>query len=1114
MQLLTSLLKVSPRYQRAINLAASADSACSLDGYIITPNILEALQRIIGCVHTNTSSRAFSLYGPYGTGKSSFSVFLTQLLSKDNTLANNALSFLESHAPDLLENCRQARGNGFLTISVTARKQAPGRIFCESIATALSKIKKTTAVSQLKEHLERILSQELWKDSSEVLGVFKELSALCKKQGFSGVLFILDEAGKILEYALQDNIDGDLYLFQEVAEFANHQEFPFILLISLHQLFDEYVELADKTMRAEWNKVQERFESIPFAESGVATMRMISAAIQHPLGLPTPVLEAIGRELHQLKASNIRLPIGLSEEEFRELSIKAWPIHPLSLLIMPWLFRNLGQNERSIFTWLSNEEPHSFQHFIHSHTTDDDHGFIRLAEFYRFFTVNFASSLARLPQGRSLLDAEAAIEEHPSMSESCIRLLETIGILSVRGILSAHGKGRDLLACSVSAPQNIDRDIKILKQSAVITYYRLHDSYRIGEGSDIDIAERIEEARAHLKNDHENLLETFKSFLSEKYIVARRHALQTGTHRYFDVSFVANLNSYSSKKDADACGQIIVLLPFRNISTLCKEALQATKLDDTIVVAIPHQMDVLLNLVEEMACLEWVAENTPGLRNDRAARRQLDLRRVECSTNLEKQAQWVLDPRPAPAGNACRYFYNGEVQSIENFTGVIRLVSDICDNLYNKAPRILNELIARKNISSAAALARRIVMEGVLERSHMEALGIVGFPAEMSVYASVLKQGGLHTYDEKTQTWRLTLPEKEEDRLNLRPCFELMEQEIFNSKAERVELTALFQKMSDRPYGIPEGLHPLLFTIFWYLHRKDLFLYRENSFLPAPSLPHFELLQRRPKLFSVSGIRIAGARRQLIEKLARMLDVEPDTVTVTKQMFVRMFSLPVITQRTNKLENQSALKMRRTFMLAQEPEKLMFVDLPLALGSTPFTDVGLAPSLVETYVQRLKACLDIFEGFAPKQEENCRAILLEACGLEATEKGWKELIDISSKLAPRIKDEEFSPFLANVVRKDGTSSTQQVLSFIGKKAFEQWSDAEIDRFPELAKNIGEKFRYYCKFALGDILLSPAEKEKTEEVVDQIKKKIQALKKKYPEKVVLAALQEFMLNSEE
>ena len=119
MQLLTSLLKVSPRYQRAINLTASVDSACSLDGYIITPNILEALQRIIDCVHTSTSSRAFSLYGPYGTGKSSFSVFLSQLLGQDKALASNALSFLESTTPDFIDRCRQARGNGFLGLDDT-----------------------------------------------------------------------------------------------------------------------------------------------------------------------------------------------------------------------------------------------------------------------------------------------------------------------------------------------------------------------------------------------------------------------------------------------------------------------------------------------------------------------------------------------------------------------------------------------------------------------------------------------------------------------------------------------------------------------------------------------------------------------------------------------------------------------------------------------------------------------------------------------------------------------------------------------------------------------------------------------------------------------------------
>jgi hypothetical protein len=42
------------------------------------------------------------------------------------------------------------------------------------------------------------------------------------------------------------------------------------------------------------------------------------------------------------------------------------------------------------------------------------------------------------------------------------------------------------------------------------------------------------------------------------------------------------------------------------------------------------------------------------------------------------------------------------------------------------------------------------------------------------------------------------------------------------------------------------------------LYQDELFLYRENSFIPDIQTAHLELLQRRPDLFSVSGARLNG----------------------------------------------------------------------------------------------------------------------------------------------------------------------------------------------------------------------------------------------------------------
>ena len=80
-----------------------------------------------------------------------------------------------------------------------------------------------------------------------------------------------------------------------------------------------------------------------------------------------------------------------------------------------------------------------------------------------------------------------------------------------------------------------------------------------------------------------------------------------------------------------------------------------------------------------------------------------------------------------------------------------------------------------------------------------------------------------------------------------------MVKEIFSEGIQRIELVDLFAKWSNAPYGMPKGLHPIIFTAFYLRYQDELFLYRENTFIPEVQTAHLELLQRRPDLFSVSG---------------------------------------------------------------------------------------------------------------------------------------------------------------------------------------------------------------------------------------------------------------------
>ena len=64
-------------------------------------------------------------------------------------------------------------------------------------------------------------------------------------------------------------------------------------------------------------------------------------------------------------------------------------------------------------------------------------------------------------------------------------------------------------------------------------------------------------------------------------------------------------------------------------------------------------------------------------------------------------------------------------------------LSTACDEAYPDGPRLRNELLNRRVLSSAAAAARRELINRMCAASDQPRLGIVGAPPEWSMYASL-----------------------------------------------------------------------------------------------------------------------------------------------------------------------------------------------------------------------------------------------------------------------------------------------------------------------------------------------------------------------------------------
>ena len=74
-------IEINTHYTRSINLERDSDSLAVVDAYIPTSRAVSTFNRLTETFGKIDAPRAWALVGPYGSGKSSFAVFLSHLIT-------------------------------------------------------------------------------------------------------------------------------------------------------------------------------------------------------------------------------------------------------------------------------------------------------------------------------------------------------------------------------------------------------------------------------------------------------------------------------------------------------------------------------------------------------------------------------------------------------------------------------------------------------------------------------------------------------------------------------------------------------------------------------------------------------------------------------------------------------------------------------------------------------------------------------------------------------------------------------------------------------------------------------------------------------------------------
>ena len=103
--------------------------------------------------------------------------------------------------------------------------------------------------------------------NSRLLELVDALQVAVEHAGAGGLLIVIDELGKFLEYEARQG-GGGVFLLQELAERAfRGRKANLMLFVLLHQGFDLYARGMGEKLKNDWTKVQGRFQSVSFVET-------------------------------------------------------------------------------------------------------------------------------------------------------------------------------------------------------------------------------------------------------------------------------------------------------------------------------------------------------------------------------------------------------------------------------------------------------------------------------------------------------------------------------------------------------------------------------------------------------------------------------------------------------------------------------------------------------------------------------------------------------------------------------------------------------------------------------------------------------------------------------
>lgn len=818
---------------------------------------------------------------------------------------------------------------------------------------------------------------------------------LREEYGYRGIYIVFDEFSKFIEG--QDKISSGLNmkLVQDVCEMASDSKDPqiYITLVA-HKPIKEYgTRLSQETINS-FIGIEGRIDAeVMFKTSAKNNYELIENAIIKDgfevEKLPSNVSKMYFSE--NTISDNYAVPgyeAEFTREDFEKIVVKGcYPLTPTAAYLLLSISEKVAQNERTLFTFISKDEPGSMPEYVRSSCSKNGLASsiwsIMPDTIFDYFINLFKDEADDI---KSIYQkAVAALEITKIYSDNVIlnRIIKTLAVMMIADNSQELPWNEDMLRLAVNlnyskdAKEKFSDAIDRLESIGVVeidgnNFYK----FKTIEGKEL---ESVIQERWRLVTNENGIKDVLQDIYPNKYVFPKKYNYEFGMTRFYRYSF-CDVRSFLALKNSDVffenttfCdGRIICLfqndeknyskeiqkklLEFRSYKIVVMYAHKIFEIEDDVL-----KLQVLIDIVEDYRFIEKNSRLIPEINGLRES--------------LENKISDYLVSSYGRFGEYdVAYYYDGEVV-VSSSGNITECIDELCYKIFNATPVINNEFVNKQNITTGATkTARKNIMERLLKNESVNDY-MTGTSQDSTIFRALFVRNGLYK-------------ETPEERIS--NVIDIFDTYISECTGRRNKVSEVISVLTKEPYGLRLGLLPIYFAYVLGKKTSDVVVYYGDKEIPLTTDTVINMCDS-PEQYELYVSESDAEREAYLDSLIDMFNVAID-INSNESRIAQIFNsmqkwyraLPQIT--TNVKSNpdyfedsyykRTLVKMGNILQRYEvNPYEALFEQIPKVLRTEG----------------NLTQCLERLENYKDKLQGYYKWIV--ECTIEETKKVFKQSQD-------------------------------------------------------------------------------------------------------------------------